>query len=197
MDSRGRSRFVSLLRTAQTDGRAVAVYADAEDFQSYEVGFVEHIDESELVLLCLTPKGEPDGRRAIRCEDLVRVDMDNSYTRKLELLYQYRTNIFDNDFRPGPKSNSDLKAQLENARENNTLVHLVDGNDYGPTGFVKHVGDDYVEIERIGTNGEPDGMATVMCSSLTKLHFGRRQEQVLEFLYRYNYELKKLLGGRD
>lgn len=194
MAAHGKARFLDTLRKAQDHGHAVAVYADADDFQSYEVGFVDHVDSNELILLCLTPKGEPDGRRALRIEDVSRVDVENAYTRKLELLYQYRDTVFDRDFKSLPSENGrDLRAQLEFAKDEGVLVHLVDNNDYGPSGFVTGVGDDFVEMQRIGTNGEPDGTSTVLMHGISKVHIGRRQEQVLEFLHRYNYGLKKLL----
>jgi len=190
----GKARFVSTLQQAQQQERAVAIYSDADDYQSYEVGFVEYADMSEVVLLCLTPKGEPDGKRALRVDDIARVDSDNSYIKKLELLYQYRTSIFDNDFkRKSERQSGDLRSQLLAAKDSNSIVHLVDSNDYGPSGFVKHVGDDYIEIERIGSNGEPDGASTLLLGTICKVHIGRRQDQVLEFLYRYNHELKRLL----
>jgi hypothetical protein len=189
----GKSKFLKTLGKALEGSRAVSIYADADDFQSYEVGFVEHFDSQEIVLLCLTPKGEPDGRRAIRTDDVLRIDVDTTYTRKLELLYQYRDTIFDKDFRAAPKGGTTLKAQLEHAMETHTLVHLVDGNDYGPSGFVQAVGEDYVDLLRIGANGEPDGTATILSAGISKVHFARRQEQLLEFLYRYNFELKRLL----
>jgi hypothetical protein len=191
----GKTKFLQTLTEALDKGRAVAVYADSDDFQSYEVGFVEHVDAEEVVLLCVTPKGEPDGRRALRTDDVSRVDLDTSYTRKLELLYEYRETLFDKEFRPAPPGGVSLRAQLEHAKETHTLVHLVDGNDYGPSGFVQAIGEDYVEILRIGVNGEPDGVATILSAGIAKVHFARRQEQVLEFLYRYNFELKRLLGS--
>jgi hypothetical protein len=190
----GKAKFLATLTRALEEGRAVAVYAEADNFQSYEVGFVEHVTDDELVLLCLTPKGEPDGRRVLRADDVARIDRDTTYTRKLELLFEYRESIFDNDFRSAPIGAADLRGQLEHARLNNTLVHLVDSSDYGPSGFVQVVGDDYVEIERIGNNGEPDGVATILLSGISKVHFARRQEQLLEFLHRYNCKLKRLLS---
>jgi hypothetical protein len=190
----GKAKFLATLQEAVENNRAVAVYADADDYQTYEVGFVEHADASEVVLRCLTPKGEPDGRRAFRTDDVVRVDLDNAYVRKLELLYQYRDTVFDKDFRPlPPHAKGDLRSQLEFAREEGVVVHLVDGNDYGPSGLVKEVGEDYVDIERLGPSGEPDGVATMLVSSISKVHMGRRQDQVLEFLHRYNHGLRKLL----
>ncbi len=189
----GKARFLNTLMEARERERAVAVYAEADDYQAYEVGLVEHVDDSETVLLCLTPRGEPDGRRVLRSDDIVRVDYDNAYIRRLELLYQYREAIFDKDFRPVSSRGSDLVSQLTSAKETNTIVHLVDSGDYGPSGFVRQVGEDYVEIERIGANGEPDGHSTILLGSICKVHLGRRQDQVLEFLYRYNYDLKRLL----
>ncbi len=190
----GKARFLKALNAAQEAEQAVAVYADAEDYQSYEVGFVEHADAGEVILLCLTPKGEPDGRRALRMEDVTRVDTDNAYIKKLELLYQYRDTIFDKDFRQRPSATkSDLKTQLQHAQNSHTMVHIVDDNDYGPSGFVTEVGEDYVEIERIGTNGEPDGKSALLLQNIRRVHIGRRQDQILEFLYRYNHELKRLL----
>ena len=192
--TQGKEKLLKALHDAIERESAVAIYADCNDYQSYEVGYVEHADASEVVLLCLTPKGEPDGRRALRTDDISRVDTENMYIKKLELLYQYRDSIFDKDFRKKstlPKA--DLRSQLEHARHANTIVHLVDDNDYGPSGFIRDIGDDFVEIERIGANGEPDGSATLLMSNISKVHIGRRQDQVLEFLYRYNYELKRLL----
>jgi hypothetical protein len=188
----GKEKFLNTLGEARSAVRAVAVFADVEDFHSYEVGFVEHADSDEVVLLCLTANGEPDGRRAIRMEDVIRVDFDTAYTKKLELLYEYRSTIFDKDFRPAPKGQMGLRAQLDHARESHTLIHIVDTNDFGPSGFVNSIGEDFVEIERIGAAGEPDGIASILIESICKVHFARRQEQLLEFLYRYNFELKRL-----
>jgi hypothetical protein len=174
--------------------RAVAVYSDVNDYQSYEVGFVDYVDENELVLRCLTPKGEPDGRRALRTEDVIRIDADNAYIRKLELLYEYRDRVFDSDFPEMPKASAlHLRGQLEFARDRQLVVHLVDHEDYGPSGFVRDVGPDFVDIDRLGPNGEPDGSATLLISSISKVHIGRKQDQVLAFLFRYNDGFRRLL----
>jgi hypothetical protein len=190
----GQERFRKVLGEAQDQSRAVAIYSDMDDFQSYGVGFVEHTDSNEVVLQCLTPRGEPDGRTAIRMEQIVRIDVDTVYTKKLELLYEYRTSIFERDFLPVPKGANGLRPQLEHAKDHHILVHLVDSNDFGPSGFVRSVGEDFVEIERIGANGEPDGIAAILVAAVAKIHFGRRQEQMLEFLYRYNFDLRNLIG---
>jgi hypothetical protein len=189
----GKTRFLDILVEALEKGSAVAVYAEAGDFQSYEVAFVERVDEREVVLLCLTPKGEPDGRRVLRTEDITRVDADNAYIRKVTLLYEYRESVFQDGFKKSAAPAGDLRSQLIHAKETGTVVHVVDCHDYGPSGYVEHVGEDYLELRRIGPHGEPDGTAILLIDGIGKVHIGRRQEQILEFLNRYHHGVRRLL----
>ena len=190
----GKTGFLSALESARQEGRAVAVYSEGEGFERYEVGYVEEAGLREVALLCLTTRGEPDGRRAIRTDDVVRVDIDTAYLRKLETLYRFRDSVFSNDFPPTP-SKPGLAGQLAEAKQARIVVHVVDENDYGPTGFVRHVGDESVEIERVGPHGEPDGRATLLLKAVAKVHVGRRQEQAVGFLHHYNNDLRRLIEG--
>lgn len=173
------------------NGAAVAVYADGPS--SYEVGFVEYIDEYQTTLRCINSRGEPDGRRAFRIPDIDRVDTGNSYIKRIELLYQYRDSLYDDDFGE-PSADANLAGQLTHAQEKGVVVQLLDYEDSGPSGYVKSVGEDHVVIERLGPNGEPDGESSISFSFVAKANIGRRNQQILGFLHRYNHGLKRLLG---
>ena len=190
----GKTGFLTALEKARLENRAVAVYAEGEGFERYEVGFVEDAGLREVSLLCLTTRGEPDGRRAVRTDDVVRIDVDTAYLRKLETLFEFRDSVFSNEFPPTPEQPG-LAGQLTEAQRSRTVVHIVDENDYGPTGFVRHVGDESVEIERIGPHGEPDGRATMLLKAVAKVHVGRRQEQAVGFLHHYHSDLRRLIEG--
>lgn len=185
--------ILQLLSDAQQSGRAVAVYSDAEETSGYEVGFVGHVDDDNLTLNALTNRGEPDGMRYYSLEEIVRVDAETAYIARLELLYEYRDSIFDREFASGSRVSQDLRAQLLHAKETGIIVHLVDGSDVGPTGLVRTIGDDHVEIDRLSANGECDGRTVMLFQDIAKAHFGRKTEQVLGFLYRYHVGLKRLL----
>jgi hypothetical protein len=191
-DTHGKAQILAQLRVASEAGDAIAVYAETDDSDTYEVGFVEACDSNQVILQCITSKGEPDGRRIIRMEDVVRVESASTYIRKVQLLYQYRDTVFEKDFRAAPEGTS-IADRLRHAMESHTIVHVTDITDSGPRGFVKEVGEDYVMITQIGRTGEPDGHTTMMLENIHKVHIGRRQDQVYEFLYRYNVELKRLL----
>lgn len=193
-DTSGRSKFLSALSRAQEEGHAVAIYAASDHDESYEVGFIHDVDSHDVTLNCLTSKGEPDGRRVYRLDDITRIDSGDAYVAKIELLYQYRDSVFEREFRPAAPSAS-LKSQLTFAMEHRTVVYLTDGDDTGVAGFVAEVGEDFAQIQKINAKGEPDGESMMLFDAVQKVYVGRRNEQVLEFLYRYHYELKNLLDA--
>ncbi|CAN5597355.1 hypothetical protein BH11ARM2_BH11ARM2_34680 [soil metagenome] len=188
-----KTRILQLLNDAQDVGRAVAVYSDSEETSGYEVGFVGHVDGDHLTLNALTNRGEADGMRYYSLDEIVRVDTETSYIARLELLYEYRESVFNFEFAKGPRGSQDLRGQLLHAQEMGTVIHLVDSGDVGPTGLVLSVGEDHVEIERLTSNGERDGRTVMLFEDIAKAHFGRKNEQVLGFLYRYHVGLKRLL----
>lgn len=194
MSNDGKTGFLQTLEKARQDGRAVAVYAEGEGFERYEVGYVEEAGPYEVGLRCLTNRGEPDGRRAIRTAEVARVDVDTLYLRKLETLHAHRERAYAGDFPPAPQEPG-LRGQLSEALRARVVVHVSDDRDCGPTGFVRHVGEESVEIERVGPHGEPDGRATLLLTSVAKVHIGRRQEQAVGFLHHYHSDLRRLIEG--
>lgn len=188
------SRFLDELRQAKTSGRAVAIYASTDSEGQYEVALIEHVDEENVALMCLTREGLPNGRRYLELSAIDRIDMDNAYLRKLELLHQYSDTVLEKTFRPGP-SDGALVTQLRHAMDTNTLIEISDKDDYVLNGFVRYVGDDYVQVERVTKQGMPDGESIIRFEAIETVHIGQRSDQILEFLYRYNVDLKRLLGA--
>ena len=70
-------------------------------------------------------------------------------------------------------------------------VDDVKGN--AATGFIREVGEDYVVIEALTQLGEPDGQCIINLEDVTRVQIAARDHQVRAFLYRYNFELRKLL----
>ena len=188
------SRFLEILRQAKGGHRPIAVYVDTDSEGQYEVALVEDVDDENVSLLCLTREGLPNGRRYLELSSIDRVDTDNAYLRKIELLHQYSDAVLDKTFRPGPPDPS-LASHLRHAMETNTLIEIADKDDYVLNRFVRFVGEDFVQIERVTKQGMPDGESVLRLESIETVHIGQRSDQILEFLYRYNVDLKRLLGA--
>ncbi len=187
-----REKFIAALRSAQEMAKAVSVYVASESEGSkFEVGFVSAISEHDLTLACLNARGELDGSLVIRIEDIDVVELDDPYTRKVQLLHEYVGSVYKaaETFTPGES----FEGQLKRAIDEHLVVTAEDDRGHRFTGFVCEHGEEFFVLELLNAYGAPDGRAIVQKACVIKLEVDRRDEQARAFLYRYHYELKRLL----
>lgn len=192
--ARRRAKFFEVLQAQQEKQKLVCVYHGDDGHDKFDVGFVESVTPSSLTLLCVSPRGEFDGRVVMHLDDLNRVEMDDRYSRKIELLHQYRGSVFKTDDHVNAQAKTDdIHDQLARAAEQREVASIEDVKGNTVTGFVKEVGDDYVVVEALTQLGEPDGQSVINLEDLSRVQIAARDQQVRGFLYRYNFELRKLL----
>jgi len=192
--ARRRTKFYEVLKQQQEKEKLVCVYHGDDGHDKFDVGFIESLTQTTLTLLSVSPRGEYDGRVVMHLDDLNRIEMDDRYSRKIELLHQYRGSVFKTDDHVNPKARADdLHAQLVRAVEEHEVACVEDVKANAVTGFVAEVGDDFVVIEALTQLGEPDGQAVINLDEVVRVQLGARDQQIRGFLYRYNYELRKLL----
>jgi pimeloyl-CoA synthetase len=193
--ARARDKFHEVLRRKQEDGKLVCIFHGEDGSDKFDVGFVESLTASTVTLLAVSPRGDFDGRIVMNLEDLNRIETDDRYSKKIELLNHYRESVFK------PDDKVDISARqsapidhLKKAQAENSVVCVEDQSGNTVTGFVAEIGDDYVEIEMLSQNGDPDGRAVVHIGNMARMQVGSREQQVRSFLYRYHYELKRMLS---
>ncbi len=192
--ARRRVKFYEVLKQQQEKEKLVCVYHGDDGHDKFDVGFVESLTPDSLTLLSVSPRGEFDGRVVMHLDDLNRVETDDRYSRKIELLHQYKGSIFKTDDHVNPDAKTeDLHAQLQRAAEEQAVACVDDVKGNAVTGFIKEVGEDYVIVEGLTQLGEPDGQSIINLEDVTRVQIAARDQQVRGFLYRYNYELRKLL----
>jgi hypothetical protein len=188
-----RAKFREILSEAQEANKVVSVYHDDGGSNKFEVGFIEHVGTYDCTIMCLTPRGEPDGLLHLRLEDVTAIELDDPYTNKIALLYAYRGSVFIGDSTATERRAGSMDNLLQRALENGTVVTIQDhlGNDF--VGFVKELNEDFVELTLLNSYGAPDGRAVVERRRISRIEAGRREEQTRGFLYRYNHDLRRLL----
>lgn len=192
--ARARDKFYDVLRKQQEEGKLVCVFHGNDGHDKFDVGFVESLSKNTLTLLAVSPRGDYDGRILLHLDDLNRIETDDRYSKKIGLIHEYRSSVFKNEDRVDAHAGSDGPAEhLRRAMESNTVVTIEDHSGHAVTGFVAELGEDYAAIEMLSPNGEPDGQAIVNLDDLNRIHIGCRDQQIRSFLYRYNFELKRLL----
>jgi hypothetical protein len=192
--ARRRAKFFDVLKEQQESEKLVCIYHGDDGHDKFDVGFVESLTPTTLTLLSVSPRGEFDGRVVMHLDDLNRIEMDDRYSRKIELLHQYRGSVFKTEDHVNPSARADdLHSQLSRAVEEQQVACVEDIKGNAVTGFIAEVGDDFVMIEALTQLGEPDGKSVINLEEVARVQIGARDQQIRGFLYRYNYELRKLL----
>lgn len=186
-----REKFAAVLQQAQHAGNVVSIYHLDGDTSKFEVGFVEAVNGEDLTLRCLNARGEDDGHIVLRLDDVDVVEVDDAYSRKVQLLHEYQGSVFAKS--DGVERGDSYESLLEMALRNRWVMTAEDHRGHKFVGFVSEIGDDFFELELLTTYGEPDGKAAIQKASVVRIEVNRRDEQTRAFLYRYHYELKRLL----
>jgi hypothetical protein len=189
-----RSKFVAILQGALDGAKVVSLYHQSHEADRFEVGFVESVSRTDVTMLCLTPRGEEDGRMAVRIEDITALEIDDPYSQKIQTLHSYRGSVFNRE--EGLRTNAlspTIEDQLLTAQDKGLVVTVEDTSGTRFTGFVNELTDGYIEVKLLNQYGGPDGTAFLARHMLGKVDIGRRDEQSRAFLYKVNHELKRLL----
>lgn len=175
-------------------GKVVSLYHQGHDADRFEVGFVEAISREDVTLLCLTPRGEEDGRLVARLEDISAIEVDDPYSQKIQLLHSYRGSVFEPDEAVRIKcAGVSGDEQLRKAHEEGQVVTIEDVAGTRFTGFISELTEATIEVRLLNQYGAPDGAAYLARHMLGKIDIARRDEQTRGFLYRVNHELKRLI----
>ncbi len=182
--ARRRVKFYEVLKQQQEKEKLVCVYHGDDGHDKFDVGFIESLTPTTLTLLSVSPRGEFDGRVVMHLDDLNRIEMEDRYSRKIELLHQYRGSVFKTEDHVNPNARADdLHAQLVRAVEDHEVASVEDIKGNAVTGFVAEVGDDFVVIEALTQLGEPDGQAIINLDEVVRVQLGARDQQIRGFLY--------------
>src|SRR5690242_8031745 len=148
--ARARDKFFDVLRRKQDEGKLVCIFHGDDGADKFDVGYVESLTPSTVTLLSVSPRGDFDGRLIMHLEDLSRIETDDRYSKKIELLNHYRESVFKKEDKVEISARQDGPLDhLRRAQSENSVVCVEDQSGNSVTGFVAEVGDDYVEIEML------------------------------------------------
>ena len=183
-----------MLQRAKASGAPIAIYSNEADPSEYDVGLIDSVSRNHVAYRAVSPKGDFDGERIVYVESIFRIDTGSSYLEKMRVLNENLTLAYSSPLE-SLADEPDPESMLREAQRQGQVVSIVDRIGYGPKGFVREVGSDYVEVERLDLNGLPDGSVVVMLDMVERIVIGGRDEQALAFLYRFQVESKRLIDG--
>lgn len=162
----------------------VAVYTDASDWNSFNLGYVKFVQDDFFCLKAITPFGEDDGYMFHKVEDVQKIDVQTPYAQSIEVLMQNRGAVFEEvDIRATEELDA-LEAILSVAQDNNLVVRLWSEND-GETPVVGYVSDyteETITIAALTDEGAPAGLETVGYDDVGAVEVNSRRNQTRDFL---------------
>lgn len=174
-----------------TTSEIIGVSLDQTDLEAFVAGYVRSIDDEAYSLLLIDPDGMEDGVHIGRLEDVEQFHLDTDYLRRLKLLHANIERVYH--FTPAPHEYSVNELWLEALREaaaERMIVTVVDMNGSKERGFVKDVGEDYVELESIAEDyGIKDGIYIIRSEHIARVTIGSRRDQALLFAHKARYEI--------
>jgi hypothetical protein len=162
-----------------------------DDLESFVAGYVRSHDDESYSLLLIDPDGMEDGIHVGRLEDVEQFHVDTDYLRRLKLLHENIDRIYQ--FRPAAHEYGVNELWLDALREaanERMIVTIIDVNGAKERGFVRSVGDDFVELESLAEDyGIKDGIYFIRAEHIERVTIGSRRDQALLFAHKMRYEI--------
>ena len=170
---------------AKSNKELVAVYTNTNATDKFSVGFVQDINEQEVLLAGIGTSGQYDGYYARTIDSIYRIQQRGNYLDKILYLYTLQ----QQKHQEIPKKDNNLfKRLLQYALENHLVVtiELLDSGYNDIIGFVKEINEEMVCIHKIDDYGKKDGISYTYLSALSALFCDSEDEANLKLLFKGN-----------
>lgn len=163
-------------------GELVAIYTDI-DCNSFGFGKVISINEDDVAISSVNPKGIESGLVLYNFEEICKIEKETPYILKMvKLMDLKKTQLFEPKF-----VGKNLKNEvLDLAKKNSKLVSIqIWGSHYRDViGYVEKVTDVICEVKQIDECGNQDGFCTVGIEDISLIAYDDFDYRDLEMLYK-------------
>lgn len=184
-----REHIVDMLRQMAEQKKMVAIHENPHDFESFVVGYVQHVTDEQVNFRGFNPRGEDDGILAIHLDQIASIHWDSDYLRRVQYLSEHPITLHPPIASLLSADAESLSSILTAAQESGTMItiHFLDADKL--SGLVSSVGEDWVEFEVILDTGQSDGWKIIPFYKIGRLDVGGIEEQVDLAVHRSRYAM--------
>ena len=174
----------TLLEISQNNKNA-SIYTNFNETSKFHYGRIICVNSEELAIYMISPDGLYDGILLKKTEDIIRVEVDGQYDKKMKKLCSL------SQLQPFEYSldSTNIKASLlEVALQSRRVValELVDSGYKDVVGFVDGISDGLCKIKIIDEYGFEDGYCFVMTDKITEISYASQDECRIIKLWKLN-----------
>jgi hypothetical protein len=165
--------FKAIVDGARDRGSLLQVHADRRSLDSGRIGFVLESGDDGFTFQELDDEGEPDGVVTITFRSVIELRERSREICRLQTLHRANNEMLVHGEDDHSYSSAGvIRNRLEAAQANNALieVRLETENDVRHIrGFVHSVSRDFVQLNVVTYNGDPDGTATIKLNDVSTI----------------------------
>lgn len=162
-------------------GSILQYHVNENDPETFVVGAILEVFEDFFLIQSISPLGQWDGFALYPMSDLVSIEQNTVYLKKLERLLQLR----NQSALPQPKrKTTGIETILSYAKEKCRVValELYKSGDRDVIGYVPGKFDPYIYIKQVNDFGQWDGISYVKSTAVTRIYLGDAHIVCLELL---------------
>lgn len=174
-------KIITCITECHKKKKIVSLYCDPENPETHLTGFIDAFNDKNLIVQHISPSGFYDGFILIQTDDILRIDVDGKYERKVECLYKHKLQSH-----PELKKQDDLLSSLFNHACENQLLLSIELQEGFLTGCIKDYNGELLCMKLIDRWGCSDGEAVVISSRIISIAVDTISEQDIRIVYEAN-----------
>lgn len=164
--------FRDIVERARDKGQMIEVHADRRDLDTGRIGFVLEVGDDGFTFQELDEEGEMDGVVTIGFRSVVELRENSREICRIRALYEHPDEEEASDDDQSYASSDMIRNRLEAAQATGALIEVrieTDNDCRHVRGFVVGVSGEFVQMQTVTYNGDPNGMATMRLREVSTL----------------------------
>lgn len=162
-------------------GKILQCHIDSGDPESFVVGRVIYADQTWFIMQDILPAGRWNGYAMYLQDDVVQIEQDTKYIRKLEFLLERRDQKICQPLQlNGPQPIGLLNYAYE--KKAPVALELLKSGIHDVVGVILQIEDDWLSVQQLDEYGEDDGKTYVNLEAITRVFYGSEELENLEIL---------------
>ena len=172
-----------ILRNAVEDKSLIGIRTKDLEWGQTIIGYIINLDGDSFTINEIDEYGALIGKTIIEIVDVLHVETNDRYQRRLKLIFENRLMFNPNNRVTIWKVGKKLEPYFKILKEENILSTFFLNEDDYIIGFLLDFTENYISIKNIGDEGDDDGVSCYRVENFIGLRYNGLSEQKTKLLY--------------
>jgi hypothetical protein len=172
-----------ILKKANEDKSLIGIRTKELEWGQTIIGYIVNLDGASFTINEIDEYGSLIGNTIIEIVDVLHVETNDRYQRRLKLIFENRLMFSPNNRVTIWKEGTKLVPYFKILKEENILSTFFLNEDDYIIGFLQDFTENYISIKNIGDDGDDDGESCYCVENFIGLRYNGLSEQKTKLLY--------------